>query len=217
MFMLSYCCGVFFLKLSIAMTLMRITAGRPAYIWTIRVTILVFTATIFMVFFYVLVQCKPIEYGLNHHHPTTINPGSHYHHRYSWDKTIPNGYCKDKRILTGLSFGISAGNIVTDWTCALLPIPLLWNLEMHRNSKIAAGVLLSFGIFASICALIRLKYTIALNEDVDFLYHASFVVMWAYAEAGVGFSAANCSVSCGPHSCPQPYPQSPPFRRVAHD
>ncbi|KAB2569414.1 hypothetical protein DBV05_g11920 [Lasiodiplodia theobromae] len=173
MFMLSYCCGVFFLKLSIALTLMRITAGRPAYIWTIRVTILVFTATIFMVFFYVLVQCKPIE--------------------YSWDKSIPGGHCKDKRILTGLSFGISAGNIVTDWTCALLPIPLLWNLEMHRNSKIAAGVLLSFGIFASICALIRLKYTIALNEDVDFLYHASFVVMWAYAEAGVGFSAANCS------------------------
>lgn len=63
MFMLSYCCGVFFLKLSIAMTLMRITAGRPAYIWTIRATIIVFTATIFMVFFYVLVQCKPIEYG----------------------------------------------------------------------------------------------------------------------------------------------------------
>ncbi|KAL1622442.1 hypothetical protein SLS54_005007 [Diplodia seriata] len=173
MFMLSYCCGVFFLKLSIALTLMRITAGRPAYVWTLRVTILIFTAAIFMVFFYVLAQCQPIA--------------------YSWDKSIPGGKCKDKRILTGMSFAISAANIVTDWTCALLPIPLLWNLEMHRNSKIAAGVLLSFGVFASVCALIRLKYTIALNEDSDFLYHASFVVMWAYAEAGVGFSAANCS------------------------
>ncbi|OMP82633.1 hypothetical protein BK809_0006943 [Diplodia seriata] len=193
--MLSYCCGVFFLKLSIALTLMRITAGRPAYVWTLRVTILIFTAAIFMVFFYVLAQCQPIAYGAKPVHSPRNQSRSLTLHRYSWDKSIPGGKCKDKRILTGMSFAISAANIVTDWTCALLPIPLLWNLEMHRNSKIAAGVLLSFGVFASVCALIRLKYTIALNEDSDFLYHASFVVMWAYAEAGVGFSAANCSVS----------------------
>ncbi|KKY13761.1 putative conserved hypothetical protein [Diplodia seriata] len=193
MFMLSYCCGVFFLKLSIALTLMRITAGRPAYVWTLRVTILIFTAAIFMVFFYVLAQCQPIAYGAKPVHSPRNQSRSLTLHRYSWDKSIPGGKCKDKRILTGMSFAISAANIVTDWTCALLPIPLLWNLEMHRNSKIAAGVLLSFGVFASVCALIRLKYTIALNEDSDFLYHASFVVMWAYAEAGVGFSAANCS------------------------
>ncbi|KAH7034005.1 hypothetical protein B0J12DRAFT_789176 [Macrophomina phaseolina] len=92
-----------------------------------------------------------------------------------------------------MSFTLSATNILTDWTCALLPIPLLWSLEMNRNSKIAAGVLLSFGVFASVCALVRLQYTIGLTATEDYFYHISFVLLWAFAEVGVGMTAANCS------------------------
>lgn len=104
-----------------------------------------------------------------------------------------------------MSFTLSSTNILTDWTCALLPVPLLWSLEMNRNSKIAAGVLLSFGIFASACALVRLQYTIGLTATSDYLYHVSYVLLWAYAEVGVGMTAANCSVR----------PPSPPQHRKA--
>lgn len=93
-----------------------------------------------------------------------------------------------------MSFTLSSTNILTDWTCALLPIPLLWSLEMNRNSKIAAGILLSFGVFASVCALVRLQYTIGLTATSDYLYHVSYVLLWAFAEVGVGMTAANCSV-----------------------
>ncbi|OJD32531.1 uncharacterized protein BKCO1_37000113 [Diplodia corticola] len=163
MFMVAYCSSVLLVKLSIALTLLRIASGRRVYAWIIRATIALFTVVTVIVLI------------------------------YAWDKSIPDGKCKDARILTAMSFALSATNILTDWTCALLPIPLLWNLEMNRNSKIAAGCLLSFGVFASACAIIRLQYTVGLSATEDYLFHISSVMLWAYAEVGVGMTAANCS------------------------
>ncbi|EOD44827.1 hypothetical protein UCRNP2_8462 [Neofusicoccum parvum UCRNP2] len=172
LFEISYCVTVLLVKLSIAMTLMRIAGGKPLYQWIIRGTIALFSTVIVMVCLYILLECQPIQ--------------------YAWDKSL-DGKCKPAKILTAMSFTLSSTNILTDWTCALLPVPLLWSLEMNRNSKIAAGVLLSFGIFASACALVRLQYTIGLTATSDYLYHVSYVLLWAYAEVGVGMTAANCS------------------------
>jgi hypothetical protein len=39
-------------------------------------------------------------------------------------------------------------NIVQDFSIYLLPIPMLWNLQMALRQKIALGVLLSIGLVA---------------------------------------------------------------------
>lgn len=57
---------------------------------------------------------------------------------------------------------------------------------MNRNSKLASGVLLGLGVLASLSACIRLKYTVNLNNSDDFLYGIGDVVIWGYAENGVG-------------------------------
>lgn len=57
---------------------------------------------------------------------------------------------------------------------------------MDRSSKISVAVLLSLGVLASLSACIRLKYTVNLNNSDDFLFAIGDVVIWGYAENGIG-------------------------------
>lgn len=50
-----------------------------------------------------------------------------------------------------------------------MPIPLLWNVKMNTNAKISVGAILGLGIFASISACIRLKYTVNLTSSTEYL------------------------------------------------
>lgn len=67
------------------------------------------------------------------------------------------------------------------------PIPLLWTLKLNTNSKISVAFLLSLGVLASLSACIRLKYTVNLNNTDDYLFSVGDVMIWGYAENGVGF------------------------------
>jgi len=107
--------------------------------------------------------------------------------RYAWDTSTPGGHCKPQYILADIYYATTAINIATDWFYALLPLPLLWSVPLNTNSKISVGFLLSLGILASLSACIRLKYTIALTSSTDYLYSIANVVVWGYAEVGIGF------------------------------
>lgn len=51
---------------------------------------------------------------------------------YDWDKTIPGGHCIDQ-----IAFykWISLPNIITDIIMLILPLPIIWSLNMSRNQK----------------------------------------------------------------------------------
>ena len=58
----------------------------------------------------------------------------------NWDVTITNGKCADKAKIYLATAGV---NIVTDLLILALPIPMVWNLQMARRTRI--GLL---GLFA---------------------------------------------------------------------
>lgn len=58
--------------------------------------------------------------------------------------------------------------------------------KMNTNAKISVGAILGLGIFASISACIRLKYTVNLTSATEYLYGLSNIVIWGYAENGIG-------------------------------
>lgn len=59
-------------------------------------------------------------------------------------------------------------------------------MQMDRSSKVSVAFLLSLGVLASLSACIRLKYTVNLNNSDDFLFAIGDVVIWGYAENGIG-------------------------------
>lgn len=65
---------------------------------------------------------------------------------------------------------------------------------MNANTKISVAFLLSLGIFASLSACIRLKYTVNLNNSDDLLYSVGDIVIWGYAENATGLIVGCCSM-----------------------
>ncbi|KAF2085093.1 hypothetical protein K490DRAFT_47413 [Saccharata proteae CBS 121410] len=161
-----YCATIVPIKLSIAYTLLRIASGQKLYRWSMYFIIGLFTTMNVIAAIYIIAQCTPVS--------------------YAWDESTPGGHCNDASILADVYYATTAVNIVTDWFCALLPVPLLWNVKLNRNAKISVGGILGLGVFASLSACIRLKYTINIQTAVDYTFGVADIVIWGYAENGIG-------------------------------
>ncbi|KAK7752305.1 hypothetical protein SLS62_005640 [Diatrype stigma] len=106
----------------------------------------------------------------------------------AWDtSSLANGgKCNDPVILADVYYATTAVNIFTDWVTAFMPVPLLWNIQMNVNSKASVAFILGLGFFASLSACVRLKYTVGLTSADNYLYSISDIVIWGYAENGLG-------------------------------
>ncbi|KAK4495206.1 hypothetical protein PRZ48_013533 [Zasmidium cellare] len=162
-----FCLAIIPVKLSISLMLMRVAGPKKNYIYALWVMSALFIVMNLIAFFYIIFRCNPVS--------------------FAWDTTIPGGSCLPSQGLADVYYADTAINIIADWFCALLPIPLLWNLKLNTNAKISVGFLLSLGVLASLSACIRLKYTVNLNNSTDYLYSVGDVMIWGYAENGVGF------------------------------
>ncbi|KAL4882178.1 hypothetical protein BJY04DRAFT_217500 [Aspergillus karnatakaensis] len=178
-FEVGYCAAIIPIKLSISWMLIRVAEGRKIYIYIQYATIAVFTLMNVIALIFILINCIPIEY---------VDP-----YKAAWDPTLleKGGHCQPAHVLTDVYYACTAVNIVTDWITALMPVPLLWNVQLDRSSKGAVIGLMSLGIFASLSACVRLKYTINLTNQTDFLFAVADVVIWGFAENAIGMIVGN--------------------------
>lgn len=101
------------------------------------------------------------------------------------------GTCNARAIQTALSYLVAAVSITTDWIFALLPIFLLWNVQMRTGIKLSVIAMLSLGVFASVAPIVRLKYLLGMNDLSHFLQNLGPILAWAAAEANAGMLLAN--------------------------
>lgn len=76
-------------------------------------------------FFFTIFQCSPVD--------------------LFWNRLTKSGTCLDVNVLIAIGYVYSAGAAVTDLTIGLLPVFIIWNLKMHRRSKLAIVGILSIG------------------------------------------------------------------------
>ncbi|KAM0493238.1 hypothetical protein ACHAP8_009424 [Fusarium lateritium] len=159
-------------KASIAIFLLRICITR-----THRMIIYVITGIteLYSLFFFLLfvLQCRPT---------------SLFWQRYS--SNPPNGSCLDASVVANAFYGYSAISCVSDWTYSILPIFLVWKLQMSRRTKISVVGILAAGAIASSATIIRFPYLYSLTDIDDFLYSTSDVAIWSTVETGLGITAA---------------------------
>lgn len=60
---------------------------------------------------------------------------------------------------------INIFDIVFDVMILSLPIPIIMGLKMSTKRKVAVFVLISFGVFCTVIAVVRLVYSVQLNQD----------------------------------------------------
>jgi hypothetical protein len=156
-----------FIKLSIAIFLLRIAVKRP-YIWILHISMAVVLIWSVAIFIYDVFQCVPVQ--------------------AQWDFTIKTAKCVSGPSFVAAAYSISVMTIVTDWLYALLPIPMIWSIQMSVQTKVTVAFILSLGILyaeqslfpcnhqqtdnyysASVATLIRLKYIVELGDISDVL------------------------------------------------
>ncbi|KAK6222612.1 hypothetical protein LQW54_000792 [Pestalotiopsis sp. IQ-011] len=157
------------IKLSIAIFLLRICVTK-VHRMVIYITIGV--TEIYSLFFFLLfvLQCQPTS--------------------YFWQRAMtnpPEGHCLDASVVSNAFYGYSAISCWTDWTYSILPVFLVWNLQMDSRVKISVIAILAAGCIATI---VRFPYLYSLTDISDFLYSTADVAIWSTVETGLGITAA---------------------------
>jgi hypothetical protein len=114
-----------FIKLSVAVFLLRI-ATQKRYLWTLKISMVIITIWSIAVFLFEIFQCQPVE--------------------AQWDFTIENGHCASGGSFVAAAYSISVMTILSDWLYAILPIPMIWAVQMTTQKKFTVGFVLSLGI-----------------------------------------------------------------------
>ncbi|RYC56704.1 hypothetical protein CHU98_g9511 [Xylaria longipes] len=99
-----------------------------------------------------------------------------------WNPTIP-GHCIDPVILPYFS-GISS--FLTDIYVLVMPIILLWRLNMRMQQKLKVASIFALGILACVSSLVRLIETPSLRTSYDTTWTISNIIVWAALEVNVG-------------------------------
>jgi hypothetical protein len=111
------------LKIAIGVFLLRVAVKKP-HVWIIK--ILNVGSALFGTgyFFVALFQCNPVSAW--------------------WMKGPSSDSCIDPKIITGATYAASVINAGADWTFGILPIFIVWDLEMARRQKFLVAGILAF-------------------------------------------------------------------------
>lgn len=83
-------------------------------------------------------------------------------------------------------------NIVTDLIFALvIPICMLWNLNMSFRTKLSLFFILGLGCFVCACAIVRISYLGSYGASGDWLWDTVHLAVWSVIELNVGIIAGS--------------------------
>ncbi|OBT81791.1 hypothetical protein VE02_09625 [Pseudogymnoascus sp. 03VT05] len=158
------------LKLSISIFLLRLAVTRASRI-IIYVIIGVVEAYSAFYFFLFVLQCRPSS--------------------YFWTQyTGGTGTCVSPKVTVDATYAYSAISCVADWGLGLMPIFLIWHIQMDMRTKMSVAAILSVGAIASTATIIRIPFVKDLANVQDFLYATTDVAIWSTVETGIGIAAS---------------------------
>jgi len=158
------------IRASVCIVLLRITT-KKAYriiIW-INVGVIAVVSIVFA--FVMAFQCSPPS--------------------YFWKQVFgAEGSCIDKRIVMISVYVHSVFSAVSDWCLGLLPIAILWGVQINMRTKVIVAFLLSLGMVAGVVLIVRMPYVTKLQPSLEFLYVSIDVAIWSVMEPALGIIAA---------------------------
>lgn len=122
---LAYIANTAFIKLSVGLLLRRISPSKT-YNTIISTSMIILTLWTAVTFFIVLFQCRPVY--------------------FAWDQSSGKGSCFNPTVIADAGYAFSAMDIFFDWLFALLPVPMLWDVQMSAQLKLSILLILSLGV-----------------------------------------------------------------------
>ncbi|KAF2174499.1 hypothetical protein K469DRAFT_541752, partial [Zopfia rhizophila CBS 207.26] len=149
-------------KTSFAVTLLRLV-GRTWQIYFIWFVIVSLNIAMWLDAIILFASCTPVE--------------------RKWNKDV-SGVCWNRFIVVGFGIFSGAYSGAMDILLAILPVTLMWNLQLERKKKIGVCVSMSLGVFAGIAAAIKTS-NISIKPRKDITFDTAGLFIWAASEAAV--------------------------------
>ncbi|KAF6241446.1 hypothetical protein HO173_000156 [Letharia columbiana] len=103
-----------------------------------------------------------------------------------WDPTTP-GHCFGRDQL-GVASGII--NVISDFSILILPLPIIWRLQISWYKKSRVIAVFGFGLFACFASVLRLVYSSELihvpSINPAYQLDVDRIGLWAFAEIAIG-------------------------------
>ncbi|PVH95970.1 hypothetical protein DM02DRAFT_570318 [Periconia macrospinosa] len=94
-------------------------------------------------------------------------------------------------VLRPFFYGNSVPNIITDGFIVLLPLPYVWQLQLHRAQKIAVGGIFALGAFVTLVSIIRLSIILTIDlTSPDITFNFNDAIIWTNIEANTAIICA---------------------------
>lgn len=164
-------------KISIAVALLRLTVARihTIILWGV----ISVTSIIGLVFWFMLtLQCHPVSFFWQRVR-LELDPTANVH-----------GQCISVDTIIDMAYVYSVTATCCDLTLGLLPVFLVWNLQMNVRTKAALAGILGMGCVASAAVIVRIPY-LHDYKDPDFLYATTDISIWSNVEASLGIAAGS--------------------------
>ncbi|CAK7230268.1 hypothetical protein SBRCBS47491_007529 [Sporothrix bragantina] len=156
-------------KTSFAVTLLNLamTAWQRYVLWFIIVSL---NVVMWFSALSLFIQCNPIY--------------------KAWDLNA-KGTCWDPKIQVNIGISAGAYSALMDFSLALFPSFLIWNLQMKKTEKYAVIFAMSLGVFAGITAIIKTYFISGSQRSKDFTFTTANLLIWSGAETAVTIIAAS--------------------------
>ncbi|KAJ5102120.1 hypothetical protein NUU61_004342 [Penicillium alfredii] len=82
--------------------------------------------------------------------------------------------------------GYAIVNIVTDIAVWLLPIPMIWDVQLRVGQKIALSLIFLLGLFDCAAAFTRLMTSMLVLGEYDVMWVYSRAILWSIIEISIG-------------------------------
>nr|CDP26528.1 Putative protein of unknown function [Podospora anserina S mat+] len=143
-------------KVSVGFFLLRLTPSkrfRRFVIGMIIFTVLSATGNFLTVFF----QCQPLA--------------------FTWGG-VSEGKCMPPDNLKFAAFFNSSVAVLSDIIFALLPVPMLWKVQLNWRVKSAVAAILALGVFAAVAAIVKITFLGSYGKHGDFLWDSADLTIW---------------------------------------
>ncbi|KAK8133014.1 hypothetical protein PG999_001187 [Apiospora kogelbergensis] len=163
---MTYSLSVIFSKLSILCLYLRLS---PRKSFRIAVYALIFVVTGYALAYQVvsIFSCKPI--------------------RAAWDITITESRCVDKE---AVYMGLSISNIIMDIIILLIPVHVVYPLQMSKRQKVSLVMLFATGGLVCASAIKRTVILPPLMHSADYTWDAAEQFVWSFIEVNAGIICA---------------------------
>ncbi|KAH8808753.1 phosphatidylserine decarboxylase [Xylogone sp. PMI_703] len=168
-FSLAVTIGISLVKISIGFFLLRLIPGKKQkwFLWGMIVFLVAFTLACVGTLIF---SCVPVD--------------------ANWDSTKkPTAKCFSNNTYTAIGLFNSCVNIVTDVVFALLPVPIVWNLQVNLRTRITLIGILGLGFFACACSIVKAVLQSRFLQTPDWTWSDSYFV-WNAVELNIGIIAA---------------------------